>query len=50
MFCGQLATVFEFRSEVADRAVEIGIAADRPSHVPNDDREFGFAFGVFEIK
>ena len=49
--CDGFELQFPLPAELTGRpAVEIGIAADRPSHVPNDDREFGFAFGVFEIK
>ncbi|MDQ6707039.1 MAG: hypothetical protein M3Z85_13820, partial [Acidobacteriota bacterium] len=49
--CDEFELQFDLPAEIVGRpAVEIGIAADRPSHVPGDDREFGFAFGVFEIK
>ncbi|MDQ6699442.1 MAG: hypothetical protein M3Z36_04585 [Acidobacteriota bacterium] len=49
--CDDLEFQFPLPAElIGQPAVEIGIAADRPSHVPNDDREFGFAFGMFEIK
>ncbi len=49
--CDQFELQFDVPPESIGRpAVEIGVAADRPSHVPNDNREFGFAFGVFEIK